>query len=101
MAAYATGSEHVGEVLREIADEDVPVGLPIAALIEARTAVPDTNAGLLSVLAGLPYVVILPLDSDGWQRTAAAVRLLSETGSSLRRAAGRPWRCRVCHDLRA
>jgi hypothetical protein len=80
MVAYAAGSEHVGEVLREIADENVPVGLPIAALIEAHTAVPDANAGLLSVLAGLRYVVILPLDSDDWQRTAAAVRLLGELG---------------------
>jgi hypothetical protein len=67
-------------VLREIADEKMSVGVPVAALIEARTAVADANAGLLNVLAGLPYVVILPLDTDDWQQTAAAVQLLGGLG---------------------
>ena len=81
MAAYAAGSEHVGEVLREIADEGVSVGLPIAALIEARTTVADHEAVLLDVLAALPYTVVLPLDDvDGWQRLAAATQLLGGLG---------------------
>ncbi len=62
MAAYAAGSEHVGEVLREIADEGATAALPVAALIEARAAVADTVAPMLTILAGLPYTVVLPLE---------------------------------------
>jgi hypothetical protein len=80
MAAYAAGSEHVGEVLREIADEGATVALPVTALIEARVTVPDTATSLLDVLAGLPYTVVLPLAVDSWQQTAAAVQLLGGLG---------------------
>ena len=80
IAAYAAGSEHVGEVLREIADEGVEVGLPVAALIEARIASRDADAAQLGLLAALPYTTVLPLDADGWPRTAAATQLLGSLG---------------------
>jgi hypothetical protein len=80
ITAYAAGSEHVGEVLREIADERMPVALPVAALIEARTIIPDSDAALLDVLASLPHTAVLPLEADNWQRTAAAVCLLGGLG---------------------
>jgi hypothetical protein len=80
IAAYAAGSEHVGEVLGEFADEKAQFGLPVACLIEARTAVTDREAQLLDLLVDLPLAVPLGLEFGPWRQVAAATQLLGGLG---------------------
>lgn len=79
--AYADGSEHVGEVLREFADEEISFAVPVASLVEARAAA-ATGAAVrkLDVLVGLKFAVVLPLDSGDWAAVGAATGLLGGLG---------------------
>ncbi len=75
VAAYAAGSIHVGEVLAEAADDTAGhVAVPVAALLRAH--VEGADPGRLDLLCRLPHVEVLPVDVDGWRRTAAATKLL-------------------------
>jgi len=80
MTAYAAGSEHVGEVLGEFADEKASFCLPVACLIEARIAVTEEDAQLLDVLVDLPLAVPLGLEFGPWRQVAAATQLLGGLG---------------------
>ncbi len=78
VAAYAAGSEHLGEVLSEVADEPgALVALPLVALVEAHATLKDPAT--LDILVGLPHLHVLPLDDTAvadWRRYANATLLL-------------------------
>jgi hypothetical protein len=79
--AYADGSEHVGEVLREFADEEISFAIPVACLAEARAAAATGVAvRKLDVLVGLKFAIVLPLDSGDWASVGAAAGLLGGLG---------------------
>jgi len=80
VAAYALGSEDVGEVLRELADEGARFAVPAVCVVEAAKQLPDKAWPLLDVLIRLPHAVTVALDTDDWRRTVAAAQLLDGLG---------------------
>lgn len=65
MLSYAGGHIHVGEVMREIADDrESHVGLPVVALLQAHleAAADKESRLLLRHLTALPYVSVLLID---------------------------------------
>lgn len=80
VAAYAAGSEDVGEVLRELADEGVRFAVPALCVVEGAGLLPDKVWPLLDVLTGLPHAVTVPLEAEDWRRVAAATQLLGGMG---------------------
>jgi hypothetical protein len=80
IAVYGRGSDDVGEVLRELADERVTFGVPAPCLIEASTSLTDADQYRLDVLLRLPNAVIWPLDLTEWRRVAAGTVLLGGLG---------------------
>lgn len=78
MLSYASGHVHVGEILIDIADEDgVHAGLPAVALLAAHAQVLTDAAARarLGVLAALPGVRVLPLDTGNAADVSLAVPL--------------------------
>jgi hypothetical protein len=80
VAAYARGSDHVGEVLRELVDEGAGFGLLALCLYEAADRVKEDRWPLLDLLAAHPYCTALPLPVDDWRPVAAAAQLLGDLG---------------------
>jgi hypothetical protein len=77
--AYAAGSEHIGELLREFADEQIRFAVPIVCVIEARAVGADEDQ--LRVLLAHPWAQIIDLDGDAdWVRLGAGTRLLGGVG---------------------
>jgi hypothetical protein len=67
LQSYAQGHVHVGEIVREIGDEDgLGIGIPAAALAEAHASyLGDDHARiLLHMLTTLPETTVLNLDRD-------------------------------------
>jgi hypothetical protein len=78
--AYANGSDHVGEVLRELVDEGVGFAVPAVCLVEAAGRAKDDRWPVLNLLAVHPHCVLLPLAGEDWRSVAAAARLLGDLG---------------------
>lgn len=78
VVAYTRASEHVGELLQEISDEDGFVLVPAVCLIEARTAGEDD--GRLRLLAAHRRVKVVGVEPGDWMRLAAGVALLGTLG---------------------
>jgi hypothetical protein len=67
LESYARGHVHVGELLREIADEQgACVGIPAVALLEAHgRSIGDEQAqALLNFMVTLPTATVLPLNRE-------------------------------------
>jgi hypothetical protein len=77
ISAYAHGSDDVGEVIREVADEGGQFGVPNVCLIDAAVGIDPSRWSIIGVL--LAHSRCVPLDTPpGWQDVAAvAVELAS------------------------
>ncbi len=73
VAAYALGSEDVGEVLRELADEGARFAIPAVCVVEAAVQLPDKAWPLLDVLVRLPHAVTVPLNAEDWRHTVSMI----------------------------
>jgi len=80
VAAYALGSQDVGEVLRELSDEGARFAVPATCLVEAAMRLPDKAWPLLDVLIRLPHALTVSLDAEDWRRAASAAQLLGTPG---------------------
>jgi hypothetical protein len=79
VAAYAAGSDHVGELLAEFSDERIRFAVPVACLAEARAA--DADLRRLHALAAHPWSAVVGMSADDdWVRLGAGVRLLGGVG---------------------
>lgn len=78
VVAYTRESEHVGELLQEIGDEDGFVLVPAVCLIEASTDGEDEAR--LRLLSAHSRVKVVGLDGSDWVRLAAGVALLGSLG---------------------
>jgi hypothetical protein len=78
--AFGNGSDHVGEVIRELVDEGVDFGVPVLCLVDAAGNVKDERWHVLQLLASHPHCALLPLLSTDWRAVAAATRLLGDAG---------------------
>jgi hypothetical protein len=80
VAAYATGSDDVGEVLREVADEEgCRFAVPAACLTDGAAATSSDLWPVLDVLLAHPRCVRLPYGYD-WRDLAAATATLGGQG---------------------
>ncbi len=79
IAAYATGSDDVGEVLREVADEGCRFAVPVACLTEGAAAADPDLWPVLDVLLAHPRCSRLPYGDD-WRDLAAATAALGGPG---------------------
>jgi hypothetical protein len=76
LLSYARGHVHVGEVVREVADEEnVFVAIPVLALLQAHADSLDTpQAGaLLRVITTLPGIKVMEVDAAVADRMAGVV----------------------------
>jgi hypothetical protein len=67
--AYCRESVDVGELIREVADDNGTAGLPMLGLAEARVRLAD--ADMLDVLTSHDAIKVLTLDPSEWQDLAA------------------------------
>jgi hypothetical protein len=78
LQSYVRGHVHVGELIREIADEDNAfVAIPAAALAEAHADNIDNDhaRALLGVVTTLPGTKVLNLDREAARSMAGALML--------------------------
>jgi len=78
LQSYVNGHVHIGEIIREVADEDnVAVAIPAAALAEAHAdnSGDDHARKLLVLVTTLPGTTVLNLDREVAGSMAGAVRL--------------------------
>lgn len=75
LLSYARGHVHVGELLVDIADEGVAMGIPAVALLDAHVdSLGDERArALLGLLVTLPGISVLDLDIRSAPPTADVV----------------------------
>lgn len=79
LQSYARGQSHVGELLREVADqENAFLAIPAVALLEAYARSIDDLHGtrLLNYLVTLPAAMVLDLELGTASRAAGHVRAL-------------------------
>jgi hypothetical protein len=79
LQSYARGQSHVGELIREIADEENAfLAIPSVALLEAYARTIDDPPGtrLLNYLVTLPGAMVLDLELHTVSRAAGHVRAL-------------------------
>jgi hypothetical protein len=74
VAAFAQGSPHVGEPIREVSDEGGMFAVPVLCLAEAGAMAKADELSLLDVLAGHPHCVRVPLPDD-WRALSAAAQV--------------------------
>lgn len=77
--AFAHGSVHVGEVLREIADEHAGFAVPDLCLAKAGSTLPDDAWPMLEVLAAHKSRATLAPEDD-WRDLAYAARQVGNIG---------------------
>jgi hypothetical protein len=78
LQSYANGHVHIGEIIREVADEDnVAVAIPAAALAEAHADNfgDDHARELLVLVTTLPGTTVLDLNREVAGSIAGALRL--------------------------
>jgi hypothetical protein len=85
LLSYARGHVHVGELLIDIADEGVYMGLPSVALLDAHARLlrDGPARARLGVLVTLPGVAVLLLGDD---EASAAAATVPQTDNDLARA---------------
>ncbi|GGK89589.1 hypothetical protein [Mangrovihabitans endophyticus] len=86
LQSYARGHVHVGELLREIAEEkNMAVAIPAAALAEAHAEhlADQRSSALLGLILTLPVTAVLDLDHEC---AVAMAGPLSLTGNDMARA---------------
>jgi hypothetical protein len=74
VAAFAEGSPHVGEPIREICDEGAAFAVPVLCLAEAGATARSGELPLLDVLAAHAHCVRVALPDD-WRTLSAAARV--------------------------
>lgn len=82
IVAYAGGTVSVGEIIAEIADEQVGFAVPDLCVIEAATAVDTDLWSGIELLLGHSQCVRLGLSTD-WRDVAAVARALGATGRAV------------------
>ncbi len=82
IVAYANGSQHVGEVLAEIADGEEPFAIPTPCLVEAAAEIGDDPArlGLVDVLTTLKHANVYDIVGPIWQDVYLAAPQLGTLG---------------------
>ncbi|MBO0883782.1 MAG: hypothetical protein J2P17_26290, partial [Mycobacterium sp.] len=78
--AYTAGSIDVGEIIGQLSDEGVQFGLPALCLIDAAIGATARDLAMLNLLTHHTAAALMPLDTDQWQRIAAASSLYGATG---------------------